>query len=117
MSHVYRDNHNIIEISSTTTCLYPSSKYHEMEAQYYSVQSKYMILLQEAQEPKMGMIPAYDMVTFLGYGLYPVYMYQLCVLVLAVFQGSTPLLFSHRISIFVGGFYSVQKKEAGGWSL
>ena len=30
------------------------SKHHELEAEYYRIQSKHMILLQESQQPRMG---------------------------------------------------------------
>lgn len=30
------------------------SKYHEVQAEYFKVQSKYMVLLQEAQNPRIG---------------------------------------------------------------
>ena len=30
------------------------SKYHEVQAEYFRVQSKYMVLLQEAQNPRIG---------------------------------------------------------------
>lgn len=33
---------------------YIYSKYHELEAKHCKVESKYMILLQETQEPKLG---------------------------------------------------------------
>ena len=34
--------------------VFSCSKYHELEANFFKIQSKYMILLQESQAPRMG---------------------------------------------------------------